>query len=257
MYRWFALFLVLLLTACSGGNFLMPKKEYREQVKTLGVVPLLVDVESFNHPQSRDLAALLLQQNVGKEERLVELLRKRDRYFDVRPVAGDASSLYRQLVSGSSIQGSGSKLYRQYTYNPAGVARVAGDTVVDALLIVVLSGLERVESRRDRTLFNYLDATYRTVQARAAVVTRDGRVVWEYPGDGSQPFLNLQYPDFDEAFYNKTDEVRVKDITLPGLERTLREETSSLFSSGNYPKPYADLLDKLSSALEPVLGGLW
>lgn len=257
MYRWLALSLVLLLTACNGGSYHLPKKEYREQVKTLGVVPLLVDPGSFSHPQSADVVALLQRQSAGKEVRLVELLRKRDRYFDVRQVDGDATALYQQLISGNSIQGSGSKIYRHYTYNPSAVAKVAGETVVDALLVIVVSGLERVESRRDRTMFNYLDATYQTAQTSAAVVTKDGKVVWEYPGEGSMTFLNLQYPDFDEAYYNKTDEVRVKDITLPGLERTLGEEKSSLFSSDSYPKPYADLFDKLSGALEPALEGLW
>jgi len=258
MYRLVALLLVLMLTGCSGGSYLLPKKEFQSKVKTLGVVPLLVDPGSLsNHPQGEKILALVRRQNVGKEQRLIELLRKEKNYFDVRQVQGAPESMFRRLVEGQGIAGEGSEIFRQYRFNGPAIATLAADHVVDGLLIVILGGLERVESRRDRTLLSYLDASYQTIQVQAMVVLPDGKVVFEFPGKGSENFLDLQYPDFDEAYYNKTDQVKVKDISLEGLERTLAEQKNDLFSSDSYPRPYADLFKHLSSSLGSGLLGLW
>ena len=44
--RRMVLFLVLLTAGCSGGIYKVPASEYRQQVKTLGVLPLMVDSRS-------------------------------------------------------------------------------------------------------------------------------------------------------------------------------------------------------------------
>ena len=245
---------ILLLAACSGGTFHLSKKEYQQQVKTLGVLPLLVDTgSSVQHPQREAVFRLLQQHNAGKEEKLVELLRASKAYFDIRPVSGNPALLYRQLISGSQLAGETGTLYRSYQFNAAGAASLARDAVVDALLVVVLNGLDKVEKRWDRTLVDYLETSYNSIQVTAFVIMPDGQLVWEYPGRGSEKFLDLQYPDFDEAYYNKTDEVRVKFITVPGLDRTLGEQSSGVFSSEEYPKPYRDLFKSLAAALKPGL----
>jgi len=245
---------ILLLAACSGGTFLIPKKDYQQQVKTLGVLPLLVDHGStIQHPQRDDIFRLLDRHSAGKEQKLVEMLRESKAYFDIRPLAGNADHLYRQLISGSDLTGDGGALYRSYQFNPAGTSALSRDVVVDALLVVVLNGLDKVEKRRDRNLVDYLEASYNSIQASVFIVLPDGKVVWEYPGSGSEKFLDLQYPDFDEAYYNKTDEVRVKFISVPGLDRTLGEQTGGVFSRETFPKPYNDLFKGIASALKPGL----
>jgi hypothetical protein len=253
--RYLALSLtVLFLAACSGGTFLIPKKDYQQQVKTLGVLPLLVDHgTSIQHPQRDEIFKLLDRHSAGKEQKLVELLRASKAYFDIRSLAGNPDHLFRQLISGSELVGDGGALYRSYRFNPAGTSVLARDVVVDALLVVVLNGLDKVETRRDRNLVDYLEASFNSIQASAYIVLPDGKVVWEYPGSGSEKFLDLQYPDFDEAYHNKTDEVRVKFISVPGLDRTLGEQAGGVFSRGTYPKPYNDLFKGISAALKPGL----
>lgn len=244
----------LFLSACSGGTFYIPKKTYQQQVKTLGVLPLLVDAQSIVvNPQGDEILDLLRRHNVGKEERLVEMLRASKAYFDIRPVAGDPAQLYRQLVTGGELAGTGETLHRRYHFEPAASSKAASDAVVDGLLVVILSGLEKEEVRRDRALVDYLKTGYSSIQASAYVIMPNGEVVWEYPGDGSELFMYLQYPDFDEAYYNKTDVVRLKNISLSGLDRTLSEQQSSVFSSSEFPKPYQDLFTDLTSALKPGL----
>ncbi len=250
------LLLLLSLTACAGGRFHLPKDEYSARVKTLGVVPILVDAGSFSHPRSAELVTLLQRHNRGKEAVLVERLRRKERYFDVRRVEGDPAVLFRRLVAGSRLRGEGGRLYRDYSFNAREVAEVAADYVVDGLLLVIQSGIERVETRRDRIPVNYLEAPYQSVQVRAMVVLPDGTIAWEYPAQGSATFLDLQYPDFDEAYYNRTDRVKIKFITLDGLDRVLGETADGPAGDREVPKPYAGLFDGLVGGLAPLLDGL-
>jgi len=245
---------VLFVAACSGGTYHIPKKEYQQQVKTLGVLPLLVDTRStVQHPRRDEVFGLLKKHNHDKEQKLIEQLRASKSYFDIRPVSGQADRLFRQLVSGSDLVGEGGELYRSYRFNAGGASSLTRDAVVDGLLVVILNGLDKVEKRWDRTLVDYLEISYNSIRASAYVILPDGKVVWEYPGAGSEKFLDLQYPDFDEAYYNKTDEVRVKFISVPGLDRTLGEQGGGVFSRVEYPEPYHDLFKTVAKALKPGL----
>lgn len=246
------LLVALLLSGCSGGFFKIPKEEYRQTVRTLGVLPLLVDEAStITHPEREEVVALLRRTSAGQEGRLMELLRAQKAYFDVRPVTGDPRQLFASLVKTVRLRGEGEKLYRHYDFTDATVASLAQRNVVDALLVVILNGVERSEKRWDRMHLNYLEASYNDVVATAAVVLPSGEIVWEYPGE--EGFLPLQYPDFDEASYNKTDRVRVKYITPVGLERTLAEQDRGLLGKKAFSRRYQDLFDSMVAALRPGL----
>ncbi|RMF42589.1 MAG: hypothetical protein D6751_11850, partial [Deltaproteobacteria bacterium] len=181
----------------------------------------------------------------------------RDKYFDIRQVAGQPAALVSSLVAGSRLERGGDLLYRDYDFQPAAAASLCADNLVDGLLVVLMSEIERVETRRDRIPVNYLEAPYRSVQVRAFVVLSDGRVAWSFPAGGSWTFLDLQYPDFDEAHYNRTDRVWVKDISLEGVERALAEGADPKKSGpAGLPEVYADLFDDIVSGLAPLLDGL-
>ena len=123
--------------------------------------------------------------------------------------------------------------------------------MVDAILVVIFNGVDRDEKRWDRTKLTFLRANYNVILASAMVLTADGQVLWEYHGKPGESFLPLQYPDFDEAHYNKTEEVKIRHISLAGLERTLAERSNSLFSRASGPLPYQNLFDQLASELNP------
>jgi len=242
----------VLLAGCGGGFFKVPKDDYRQTVRALGVLPLLVDGGStVTHPEREAVLDLLRRSSAGREGRLIEMVRDGKSYFDVRPVAGDPERLFADLVRGGGVCGSGERLARCYEFAPAGVAALAQRNVVDALLIVVLHGVERPEKRWDRLHLNYLEASYNDIEATAAVVLPSGEIVWEYAGAGGDGFLPLQYPDFDEAYYNLTDAVRVKYISLGGLERALAEQGQGLFGKSAFPQRYEKLLAAIAAALQP------
>lgn len=254
MRRALLFFLCFLLVACGHGRFKIPKEAYRQRVKTLGVLPLLLDEGSaVRHPEREELLALLRRHNAGKSERLVALLREGKGYFDIRSISGDPRSLFDSLVSGGTAVGQADRRYRSYRFRSEAVAELAAREVVDALLIVVMYGVERHERRWDRVPTTYLEADYNSIVVTAAVVSPTGELLWEFPGMSDGPFLPLQYPDFDEAYYNRSDAVRIRYISLAGLERVLTEKERGLLARSDFPRRYRELFGEIVSALDPGL----
>jgi hypothetical protein len=245
------IFLAAVSSGCAGGVYNVPKDQYQSIVKTLGVVPLMLDSgSSIRHPESGQVIDLLRRNNVGKEMALVELLREKKAYFDVRTVDGEPSELLRRIAVSRKAAGDEVAGYN-YRFRPEAVAELTRASATDALLVVIFNGTPRQERRWDRTKMNYLDAVYDSILVSAAVVLPSGEVVWEYRSPVGSPFLNLQYPDFDEAYYNKTDQVAAKYITVPGLDRTLNEPDKSWFGKSQVPIPYHALFKELGAALKP------
>ena len=242
----------LLLSSCGGGFYTLPPKEYRQQVRVLGVLPLMVDDSStILHPERQEVLAVLHRQNAEKYQRLIEKLREKKGYFDVRAIEEFPDGLFSRLVASRTLTGEGSRLYRRYQFNPAATAELARDHVVDGLLVVIMNGLVRPEKRWDRSSLDYLEAEYNAVRVTAAVVLPNGETVWEFPGLAGGRFLPLQYPDFDEAYFNHSDEVAIHFITVPGLERTLAEKEKSLLGQEKHSAKYQELFNILAAELDP------
>lgn len=253
MTRWLCSgLLVLFLAACGSGQFQVPKKEYQSRVQVLGVLPLLVDdTTSLNYPHKEALFDLLKRSATGQHKVLVRRLKEKKGYFDVRELS------VNPRLTGMSLLGPGTPRDEAgrplgYRFDPATVAELARQNVLDALLVVVLSGAQVEETRRSRTMLETLTTTYNDILATAAVVDRDGQVLWRMAGKDSYQLLTLQYADFDEAFYNRTDRVRIKNISLSGIERAL-EETTGDDDQGGVPQVYDKLFDQVVSGISPGL----
>jgi hypothetical protein len=247
---------LLLLAGCGQSYYKIPKEEFRQTVRTLGVLPLLVDENStVLHPDRQAIFDLLRRENAGKEAPLVKMLRDEKAYFDVRAVAGDPGALFPLLVAGSTLRGQGADIVRRYRFNPAGVAEIVEGERVDGILVVIMNGVERPEKRwdRDQGSLSFLETVYNDILVYAAVLLPTGVVAWEYPVEGGGKFLNLQYPDFDGAFFNRTENVQVRPISLAGLGRTLSERDRGLFREEELPRRYKDLFEHFTQVLKPGL----
>ena len=240
--------MVLFLAGCSWGQFNVPKQDYQEKVQVLGVLPLLVDTGAyFEYPQKETLLDLVARSTVGQQEILVSRLRAEKGYFDVRPLPGSPELLAMSLLAGEQPRSEDGRP-NGYIFNSQAVAELAERNVVDALLVVVLSGAQVKEKRRSRTLLESLETTYNDILATAAVIDRSGKVLWQLTDSDAVRILLLQYADFDEAYYNRTDLVKVKDIGIPGLEKALDGE-----EDGDPPKAYQKLFDRIVSGISPGL----
>ncbi|MEJ2199469.1 MAG: hypothetical protein P8X63_00415 [Desulfuromonadaceae bacterium] len=253
MQRWLLMVLsvVLILMGCSGP-FTIPKKQYRERVRTLGVVPLLLDEASqIDHPERDRVVEMLRYYNQVTPGILIDELKASKHYFDIRAIPGDGRDFFRRLVVDRRVRGEGDAQHLEYVFNGAEIASLGERYVVDGLLLLIFNGIEREETRWDRTKLTYLTARYNVILVSALVIAPNGQVLWEYYGKPGESFLPLQYPEFDEAYHNKTDEVKIRFITIPGLERTLAERETELFGEGSWPRLHKELYEELAAKLSP------
>lgn len=243
--------LVLLVAGCSSGIYKVPPKEYQQQVKTLGVVPLLVDGRStVQHPEATEIFDLLRRAAAGRAAEVVSGLREKKGYFDVRLIDEPPRLLAEQLLVKAKFDELGQP--RGYELNQAVLADICHDTVVDGVLLLTLEGAVHNEKRWSRgTTLESLTTDFNDIMATASVVAPDGRVLWEMNGGEAVTILPLQYPDFDEAFYNHTDAVKVKFIGFSGLEKTLLP----LAEKGKPTRSpqIGEWLKKVTAALSPSL----
>lgn len=243
---------VVFLAGCQSGTYKVPREEFKQQIRTLGVLPLFVDEASrIQHPQRDEVVRLLQRHSGAQEERLIQVLRDGGAFFDVRHVNRDPRPLFSRLAMPVVDAGADELTYR---FSPQLARQLTEEVVVDALLVVILHGREVVERRwdRDRTRLHYLEAPYNNILATAVVIDRDAQVLWRLGSGPGENFLALQYADFDEAFYNKADAVRLKFLTLEGIEKTLAEPQSGILTRSGYPKVYAELFDRIGKGLKPA-----
>lgn len=241
---------LVLLSACGSGTFQVPKQEYQSRVQVLGVLPLLVDQSSRpDYPQKDILFDMLVRSAEDKHQRLSARLQEKKGYFDVRTLTVNPQLTAMSLLGGGKTSDEFGRP-TGYRFDSATVAELAKQNVVDALLVVVLSGEKITQTRRSRTMLESLNTEYSDIIATAAVVERGGQVLWQMSGKDSFQFLVLQYPDFDEAHFNRTERVRVKDISLSGLERALQEKAKK---SDDLPKVYKELFKEIVSGISPGL----
>lgn len=250
-----AFLLLLVLGGCASKYYQVTPEVYRERVKVLGVLPLMVDAEStILHPQRQEIVEILQQSAADKYLRLSEQLGASAGYREVRPVIIDAPS-QQQLFAGKTLQSGKDGTYRRYQPAPAAVSALARSAGVDGLLVVILNGVENKGKRSERLGPRYLESNFNEIQASAMVLAATGEILWEKPGASGAPFVDLQYADFTEALHNKTDEVAVRFITPDGLRRALQASDKGLFDKEAFPTLYRLLFDSLSEGL--AVGNLW
>ena len=239
--------LLLMLAGCGWGQYNIPKEDYQAKVQVLGVLPLLLDSAAyFEYPQKETLFDLVARSAAAQQDMLVARLREEKGYFDVRALPGSTGLTAVSVLAGELPHAEDGRP-AGYQFNAQAVKELAERNVVDAILVVVVSGAQVKETRRSRTLLESLETTYNDIVATAAVVDRNGKVLWQLGGDETTRILLLQYADFDEAYYNRTDMVQVKYIGIPGLEKALEGE------DGDQPKSYKKLFDRIVSGISPGL----
>jgi hypothetical protein len=120
------------------------------------------------------------------------------------------------------------------------------------VLVVIINGVNRHEKRWSphSTRLEYLEAEYRSLNYTAAVVAAPADQLWTREIEPGSFLLRLDYPDFSEAFWNQTEEVVIKEISLPGLQRTLAERDDGLFIKSTTPKRYNQVVRELVSELK-------
>jgi len=244
---------VLLLAGCADKTqFTVSVEEYQQKVRTLAVLPVLVDGETIDHPQAADVALMLEQEGRALAAQLVERLRKKGGYFDVR--LAPAVSLV-DLVAAKATVGEEAATHLEYTLSTPAVAETCETAVADAVLAVFIHGVKRTEKRWNphSMRLEYLSTAFSSVLWTAEVVDKSGTLLWRHVEPAGEVLLPLDYADFTEAYWNRSDEVKVKPITLRGLQRTVSEPNEGLFVNKELPKLFDGMVQTMVDQLSPGL----
>lgn len=258
--QWIALAaLALFAFGCAHNPFNVPRDAYEQKVKVLGVAPLFVDAASdIRLPEKDALVALVKEYNRKNEKELAAMLKDSGAYFSVRFIdALTPDDLFRTLLLRSERRDDAGVVYNKQFYKPEEIRTLVSQNGVDAVLLVVVSGLVKQDRIFSNNLLKYLDADYNDLIMTAQILDASGTTLWEYPnfrvGGPTTPVLaELQYPDFDQAAANMDEKVEVKFKTIPGISRYLgKREKDLLFRDRKATAPYYHLFDDMVGLLKP------
>jgi len=248
--------LVLLTFGCSQNYFNVPTDNYADKVKVLGVVPIIVDVDSdIRHPQKDQLIPVIVEANRAYEQQLITKLRETGNYYTVSLLPGDPASIYKSLFFRREKRDDAALVYNKYFWKNDELREFLRKYNLDAVMMIVVSGVSKTDKVYSNTLLSSLTSEYNYLTMAAQILDANGTVLWEYPNFRGRiltyyPMVALQYPDFAEADANLSDKVAVKFKTVEGIKQRLHEKRKDYLlretkESDVYTKQFSEILSLL------------
>ena len=260
----FLFMIVCLSFGCSSNYYNVPRETFEKKVKILGVAAIFVDSESdIRHPEKDALVTLIKEYNRKNEKELVSRLKETGTFFSVRLLDDDADRLYFNTMFRKERRDDASVVYNKYFFKLPELKELVTRNGLDAVMFTVVSGLTRQDTVRSSNLMSYLEGDYNFLVMTSQILDADGNILWEFPNFREKrpslpAFIELQYPDFDEAKANETEKVDVKYKTIPGITRALNKaEDSSLPGSAKVSGIYVSIFSDMAALLKPEKNFLW
>ena len=245
-------------SGCAQNFYNVPRETYEKKVRVLGVAPLMVDPASdIRHPEKDPLVNIVREVNQKSGKELVARLKDTGVYFSVGLLDEDADQLFSRLYFRRERRDDAGVIYNKYFFKTEELKALMEKNTIDAVMVVVVSGLTRQETVYSCNFISYLESDYNYLVMTAQILDADGNILWEYPNFRKRKpsfptVLALQYPDFDEAAANVTDQVSVKYKTIPGIQRAFNKtEESSYLSNVKISTLYSSAFDEMVSLLGP------
>ena len=256
--------LLLVTVGCAHNYYNIPQESYEKKIRILGVAPLFVDGDSdIRTPEKEPLLALVRNQNRKNEQELVGLLKDTGVYLSVRMPEVQADELFSSLLFRRERRMDAGIAYNKYFFRQQELKDLIEKNHLDALMLVVVSGLTRPEKIYSSNYMSFLETDYNYLIMTAQILDADGTILWEYPNFQKRmlslpPLLNLQYPDFDEAAANVTDKVDVKFKTIAGITRAFEKtRSSSVLNDVKVSRLYGDVFNDMVSMLKRKFRFFW
>ena len=221
------LLVIVMLAGCARNHFNVPSENFASRVRVLGVAPIMIDEDSdIKHPQKDQLIALVAEANRGNEYQLVSKLRETGNYYSISLLDGDPRPLFSALLSRREQRDDASILYNKYFWKSDELRTLMRKNNLDAIMLVVVSGLSKTETVYSNTMLSSRNGDYNSLIMTAQILDDNGAVLWEYPNFRGRilsydPMLVLQYPDFNEAEANHLDRAELKFKSIEGIRRSL------------------------------------
>ncbi len=261
-FRRITLMTLLLATfGCAQNYYNVPRESFEKKVRVIGVAPIFIDADSDIRLPDKEALVNVVRDTNGKNARaLVSLLRENGGFFAVRPLADEPEKLFSELFFRRERRDDAGIVYNKYFFKGDALRDLITKNNLDAVMVVVVSGLTSRDRIFSSNLFSYLESDYNRLIMTAQILDADGMVLWEYPNfrqhhPSFSPLLVLEYPDFDEAKANETDKVEVKFKTIPGIARAFDNSTdvNGVKVSRLYNSIFGDMMSVLGP--EPDLFG--
>jgi len=250
----------LLIFGCAQNHFNVPVENYAERVRVLGVAPIMIDESSdILYPQREELISLVERANRANEYRFVHKLRETGNYYGVSLLDGDPQSVFSSLMARREKRDDSSTQYNKYFWNIDTLSEYIRKNNLDAVMLIVVSGLTKSDKIYSDAWLSYLTSDYNYLIMTAYILDKNGAVLWEYPNFRGRspkysPMVALQYPDFNEAEANMSDQVMIKFRTLEGIKRALEENDKDMLRRKTQDsKVYAEQFDTMISLLKFTL----
>jgi len=246
------LIIILVMTGCAQNYYNIPRETYEKKVRVLGVAPIMLDGDSdIRHAEKGEILKIVRDANRRNEKELVEILKNNGEYFSVRFLDDEAEQLFATVVSRRERRDDAGVVYNKYFYKSDEIKKYIERNNLDAVMLVTVSGITMLEKIYSNTKLAYLEENYNNLIMTAQILDAEGAVLWEYP-NFRQRFLTysalfaFQYPDFEEARANLTDQVKLKFKSVPGIGRAFTESESSSVNSSKqvsvlYNRQFADM----------------
>jgi len=256
MKRLFLLPLLALIFGCAQNHFNIPTAQFAEKVKTLGVAPIIVDVNSdIRYPEKEQLVTLIADMNRKYETQLVRKIKASGNFYTVVLLDGDPQRIFGNLFFRSEKRDDATIRYNKYFWKTDELRDYLKKNNVDAVMLLVISGLTQNEKEYSHTMLESQTSDYNYLIMTAQILDGDGAILWEYPNFRGRllsysPLINLQYPDFSEEEANLSDKADLKFKTLDGIRRTLDQRRKDLLlretqESQVYGKQFDDIVSLL------------
>ncbi|MDA8430047.1 MAG: hypothetical protein M0T70_12405 [Geobacteraceae bacterium] len=248
--------LVTVISGCAQNHFNVPTENFADKVRVLGVVPIIVDVDSdIRHPQKDQLIQLLTEMNRKYEQHLVRKLKDTGNFDTVALLDGDPQNIYAKLYSRREQRDDASIQYNKYFWKNDELRNYIQKNNLDAVMLIVVSGLTKSDKVTSIGQLKSLVSDYNYLIMTAQILDANGTILWEYPNFRQsplnyEPLVNLEYPDFNEAEANLTTSTNVNFKTIEGIRRIFDQKQKDLLlretqESQVYGKQFDDMVSLL------------
>ncbi len=251
------LFAAVALCGCARNHFNIPAENFAEKVKVLGVAPILIDEDSdINFPQKELLIPLISDLNRKYDPLIVRKLQSTGNFYAVAPLPDEPRQLFNSLMARREKRDDANIQYNKYFWKSAELDNYIKSNRLDAVMIIVVSGLTNTAKIYSSNLMTSLETDFNFLTMTAQILSPDGTILWEYPNFRERllsyyPLVNLQYPDFSESEANMSKKTAVRFKTIDGIRRTLEQKKNDwLFRETQEPEVYGKLFDEMTSLIK-------
>jgi hypothetical protein len=248
---------LILFSGCSQNHYNVPVQNLSEQIRVLGVAPIMIDTGSdIAHPEKSQLISTLVDINRNNEHLFVRKLKSTGNFYTVALLEGDPENTFSSMLFRREKRDDASIQYNKYFWKNEELRNYIRKNNLDAVMLIVISGITKRDKVSSLTLLSSLTADYNYLIMTAQILDTNGAILWEYPNFRRRiltysPLINLQYPDFSEAEANLYSKANVKFKNIEGIRRALQEKSKDLLMrETNEPEAYADQFDSMISFLK-------